>query len=317
VILRDFLVENKYGYYCQYGDFYIDPKYPVKKAVISHAHGDHAVPGHSEIYSTEATVLFMQARYARKMQGTAAFIKTYKERFQIGEVEITFLPAGHILGSAQILMQYKGVKYLYTGDYKLTPDVTCEAIESVKAEVLITETTFANPAVSHPDPREEIQKIREQKAKILLGCYSLGKAQSITALINHYCPEIEVYIHRNMEALHRIYQKQGRADLKYRPYRRREFKEGSRNKVYLVPPMTFQNYYRATDIIRAFASGWDRLQEKNGITLYISDHADWEQIVQYIREVKPEEIWTVHGNGKPLHDYFHTTLQVRGLDKIG
>src|SRR5699024_3135127 len=105
------------------------------------------------------------------------------------------------------------------------------------------------PAVSHPDPREEIQKIREQKAKILLGCYSLGKAQSITALINHYCPEIEVYIHRNMEALHRIYQKQGRADLKYRRYRRREFKEGSSIKVYIVPPMTLHNYCKVNDII--------------------------------------------------------------------
>ena len=161
-ILSDFLVRRPEGYYCQYGDFYIDAMLPVPVDVVSHGHGDHARPGHGIIYCTAVTGAIMHYRYAQ--QPLLSYRKIdFKSSFHIGQVELTFIPAGHILGSAQILMEYKGVRYLYTGDYKLQEDETCEPIEIVQADVLITECTFADPDVIHPDPIAEIKKLNERR----------------------------------------------------------------------------------------------------------------------------------------------------------
>src|SRR6185503_20327200 len=118
MILDDFIYFDTNGLYCKYGNFYIDPKQPVSTAVISHAHADHAVPGNNEVYCNEATAAFMQQRY-RKKAAKVFNIAAYDKPFSIGGVRITFIPAGHMLGSAQILMEYNGTRYLYTGDYKL------------------------------------------------------------------------------------------------------------------------------------------------------------------------------------------------------
>lgn len=138
-----FLVRTNGGLFCRYGDFYLDPVDPVKHAVISHGHGDHATPGHEFAYCTPPTYLFMESRFAKIYLPQTQQI-SFHQPFQLGEVTLTFLPAGHILGSAQVLMEHRGIRYLYTGDYKLQPDPTCEAFEGTKAHVLITESTFAN-----------------------------------------------------------------------------------------------------------------------------------------------------------------------------
>lgn len=312
-ILGDFLIENELGYYCAYGDFYIDPKYPVATAVISHAHGDHAVPGHKSIYATASTIAFMQHRFTK--QPIASYQElAYRHTFKIGEVEITFIPAGHILGSAQILMQYKGVRYLYTGDYKLQQDSTCEALEYVNADVLITETTFANPDVIHPDPIEEIKKLNSTSLNIMLGCYALGKAQRITNLINTYCPQKTIYAHHNIAPIHRIYDDKGFVKLTYEVYNRKALKDGQ-NKIYLVPPMVFNNYFRAKNVVRVFASGWKRLQNYNDMTLFISDHIDWNDLNSFITRVQPTEIWTVHGEGVHLRNYYEGKIAVCNISK--
>src|SRR3569832_2122504 len=121
MIFDDFLYFDTNGLYCKYGNFYIDPTQPVKAVVISHAHADHAIAGNNEIYCTEATAAFMQQRYG-KNAGNVFNMAGYDNSFTLGGVQITFIPAGHILGSAQILMEYQGIRYLYTGDYKLKPD---------------------------------------------------------------------------------------------------------------------------------------------------------------------------------------------------
>ncbi|MCA5005850.1 MBL fold metallo-hydrolase [Sphingobacterium bovistauri] len=312
-ILEDFLIENEFGFYCAYGNFYIDPKYPVAKAIISHAHGDHAVPGHRAIYATANTIAFMQHRFTK--QPLDSYIhKNYRESFTVGDVVISFFPAGHILGSAQILMEYKGVRYLYTGDYKLQQDITCEPLEYVKADVLITETTFADPAVIHPDPIEEIKKLNSTNLNIMLGCYALGKAQRITNLINTYCPLKTVYTHHNIAPIHRIYDDKGFVKLNYEIYNRKALKDGQ-NKVYLVPPMTFHNYFRAKNVLRVFASGWKRLQNYNDMTLFISDHIDWDDLNNFITEVEPTEIWTVHGEGIHLKNHYVGKIEVRNILK--
>lgn len=312
IILSDFLVRKPEGYYCRYGDFFIDAGSPVTHNVVSHAHGDHASSGHDYVYCTNGTALFMSYRYKQNRKDSYQ-VKLFNGTFKIGPVEITFLAAGHILGSAQILMEYQGVRYLYTGDYKLQADETCEPIEVQQADVLITESTFANPEVIHPDPIQEIKKLEGHASNILLGTYVLGKAQRITDLINRYCPERRVLVHSGILPYHRLYDEHGFKKMSYEPYNRREMKQGEQNKVYLVPPMTFNSYFRATKVLRAFASGWKRLQAQNDIELYISDHVDWNDILHYIKLVDPKEVWTLHGDGTILKSYFGDRLMVRDV----
>lgn len=310
-IIEDFLVKKDQGYYCAYGDFYIDPLYPVQQAVVSHAHGDHASPGHQAIYCTEATAAFMQIRYAKQALSSYQ-VKDFEQKFHLNGVDIFFYPAGHILGSAQILMIYQGVRYLYTGDYKLQEDNTCEPIKIVEADVLITETTFADPNVKHPDPKEEILKLAVA-SNIMLGCYSLGKAQRITALLNQYLPEKEILVHHSMLAFHRIYDKFNEIPMKYELYNRKSMKGDEKNKVYLIPPLTFNSYRRAKNVLRVFASGWARLQASNDLSLYLSDHVDWEDILTFVKQVKPRAIWTLHGDGRQLHAHLSDDLVIRDI----
>jgi len=311
-ILPDFLVKRQEGYYCKYGDFFIDPLLPVHRAVVSHAHADHASPGHGKIYCTPPTAAFMRYRYRR--QPTDSFREfSYRQVFDIDGVIVYFIAAGHMLGSAQIVMEYKGIRYLFTGDYKLQDDDTCEPLEMVQADVLITESTFADPQIVHPDPVAEIRKINDKPHHILLGAYALGKAQRITSLINRYCPSRRVLVHHGILPLHRLYATLGITQLNYEPYNRREMKTEEAHHIYLVPPMTFNSYYRATNVIRVFASGWKHLQRSNDMDLYISDHVDWHDILNYVDRVNPQEIWTVHGNGEHLIRHFAGHISVRTL----
>lgn len=307
-ILSDFLVKRPEGYYCPYGDFFVDPQLPVARAVVSHAHGDHATPGHGVVYGTAPTGAFMRHRYgARSTTDYREF--PYHRSFAVGGVTIHFVPAGHILGSAQVVMEYRQVRYLFTGDYKLQADGTCEPLEVTEADVLITESTFANPSIRHPDPVSEISKINGVHHNILLGTYALGKAQRLTALINNHCPDRNVWLHHNILPLHQIYGDFG-VSLRYRAYNRHVMKTGTANNIYLVPPMTFNSYSRARNVIRVFASGWERLQKHNDMDLFISDHVDWDDILGYVQRVNPKQIWTIHGDGRHLAAHFAGSIPV-------
>lgn len=313
MILDDFIVITKTGLFCSYGDFYLDPKEAVKNAVISHAHGDHAIGGNLNVFCTEATALFMKHRY-RKFAGGEFHIKTYKEIFDINGVKISFIPAGHILGSAQVLMEYKGVKYLYTGDYKLQPDKTCEPIEFMQADVLITETTFADPNTQHPTAEEEILKLNGTQINIMLGAYALGKCQRLISLMNDHCIEKRILVHHSMLPFVKIYEQMGIDVGRYEMYDRKVMKNNQANMVYLVPPMVFRSYSKAINVIRVFATGWKHLQNNNEIQLYISDHADWNDILYAVEQVKPSQIWTNHGSGIQLKNHFDGKLVVKLLN---
>ncbi|GHE48696.1 MBL fold metallo-hydrolase [Sphingobacterium griseoflavum] len=312
MILEDFLVKTDEGYYCRYGKFFIDARMPVACNLISHAHGDHATSGHQRIYATAATLAFMRHKFP-KMRSDSTHIVALQEAFLIGDVEITFIAAGHMLGSAQVLMKYQGVAYLYTGDFKLQLDPTCEPLKIVPADVLITESTFANPAIQHPEAEKEILQLKNRSSNIMLGCYILGKAQRLTALINTYLPECEVLVHHKMYAVHRLYEEFGPARLTYKLYNRKAMKEGPANKIYLVPPLTFNSYFKAKNVLKAFASGWERLQRQNDIELYISDHVDWKDLLHFIDKVQPRQVWTVHGDGRLLQRHFAERLLVRDI----
>lgn len=312
-ILPDFLVLEAEGIYCRYGDFYVDPQIPVKIAVISHAHGDHAKPGNKLVYCTRPTAAVMNYRY-QSSSGDEFKLYEYGQSFLINGIKITFLSAGHILGSAQILLEFKEVRYLYTGDYKLQEDVTCAPFTFVEADVLITESTFANPDVTHPNVVQEINKLNETPYSVLLGAYSLGKAQRINQLINEHCPDRTVLVHRSILAIHKIYEEFGINSLTYQPYSKKLLKGNNKGMVYLVPPLAFNGFDRGKTLVRAFASGWQRLQEGNTISLYISDHVDWKDILFTIEQVKPKEIWTLHGDGRILKDYYQGQIPVKILN---
>ena len=314
MILSDFLYINDTGLYCAAGDFYIDPQQPVSKAIVSHAHGDHAVRGNNTVYCTAATAQIMELRYKKNAAGLF-LIYPFSQSFDIGGVKITFIPAGHILGSAQILMEYQGVRYLYTGDYKLQPDTTCEPIKFAEADVLITETTFADPLVQHPDPVTEIQKLNDSVHNVLLGAYALGKAQRLISLISQHCPQRKILVHYGILPINNIYERFGFKPGKYEPYNRKLMKQPGMGYVYIVPPMTFDSYFRAKNVLRAFASGWKQLQRHNDFELLISDHVDWNDILQMIGKVKPREIWTIHGDGKHLQSYFKDQVPIKILNR--
>jgi putative mRNA 3-end processing factor len=312
MILDDFVLLDDKGLYCKYGDFYLDPKLPAKTAVISHAHADHAVSGNNEVHCTRATATIMQLRYDR----TAAKvfnIVNYNQPFNIGRVTITLIPAGHMLGSAQVLMEYEGSRYLYTGDYKLQPDDTCEPIEWVTTDVLITESTFADPAVVHPDPVAEIQKINSIKTNILLGAYGLGKSQRLINLISTYAPQKKILVHHRIMPLNAIYEKMGFTLGSHQIYGRKLMKVQD-EFVYIVPPFTFDSYIRATGVTRLFASGWKNLQVNQRDTLFISDHVDWNDILETIERTKPKQVWTLHGDGRHLKNHFNNDIFVKLLN---
>lgn len=311
-ILDDFLAFDASGLYCKYGSFYIDPQQPVTTAVISHAHADHAIAGNGMVYCTAPTAAFMQLRYGKN--AAKEFNRVgYHQHFMLNGIQITLIAAGHILGSAQILMEYEGVKYLYTGDYKTQPDATCEPLEWVKADVLITESTFANPATNHPDPVIEIQKLNAIKINILLGAYSLGKSQRLIHLINQHVPQKTILVHHRIMPLNAIYEKSGYSPGKYQVYNRKLMKD-QQEYVYIVPPFTFDSYLRATGVKRLFASGWKNLQVNQNDTLFISDHADWNDILEAIAHTQPKQLWTLHGDGSHLKKHFGGSIVVKILN---
>lgn len=310
-IKPDFLVFDANGLYCRYGDFYLDPAAPVRTAVISHAHADHARGGNQTVYCTQATMAFMQLRLG-KNAAADFMIAAFNQSFRIGGVLLTLISAGHMLGSAQVLMAYEGVTYLYTGDYKLQPDETCEAYEAAAADVLITESTFADPGVIHPDPAAEIEKLKDVKINILLGAYGLGKSQRLISLINRYVPQKKLLVHHRIMPLNLIYEKMSMPLGKYQLYSRKLMKAQD-EFVYIVPPFTFDSYLRATGVKRFFASGWKNLQVNERDTLFISDHADWNDILTVVGKTEPRQIWTLHGDGRHLQKHFGKDLFVKIL----
>ena len=296
------LFKTEAGLFVQKGNFFLDPQKPVKNAIVSHAHADHFVLGHGNVYCTPATYSILKARYGKKLSGTF-FTKDYEEQFEVGTTKLRFYSAGHMLGSAQLYFELNGERHLYTGDFKIQPDVTCSPYTYVEIDTLITESTFANPLINHPDDVSEIQKINQfVNQGIIIGTYVLGKAQRLNALLEKYCPEHVVMLYHSIVPFHKIYDEYGIKINNWIPYSRRILKQHQRC-VYLVPPVIFKYYHNQYKVLKAFASGWDRLHKGNDFSLHISDHADWAQLLMVIERSKAKRIVTLHGDGSHLKSY--------------
>ena len=303
-MVQNFLEFTTRGLYCTAGGFYLDPKLVVNHAVITHAHSDHAVRGNKNVYCTAPTGEFMKLKFGKR-DSAAYHIKDYNDTFRLGDVKVTLFPAGHILGSAQVLMEHNGIKYLYTGDFKLTSDNSCEDFHFVSADVLYTETTFASPTFSHPHPEEEISKLNEMKGmNILIGAYSLGKAQRVTHLVTKFCPEKKVVVHSNAIPFHRIYESFGYSLGSWEFFSRKLMRDNA-NVVYIVPPSVYNKYSSNKTFLKTFATGWNNFYRANDFNLTISDHADWKELHTLISRVKAKTIFTLHGDGSLLKKFFN------------
>jgi putative mRNA 3-end processing factor len=297
------------GLYCEAGNFYIDPVKPVARAVISHAHADHANPYSGEMYCTPSTMALVKHRYRNRETGL--FIaKNFHETFVFGKTEVTLIPAGHMLGSAQVLIADGNERWLYTGDFKLQPDPTCEPFEYVAADVLVTETTFADPGVQHPDPIMEICKLNEfENRNVILAAYSMGKAQRLARMLAEHCPQRLVMVHPDIHGFNRVYESFGITLGAWVPYQAAEFKS-IRHGIYLAPPFHFRNFRKSQKHWLAFASGWEMLQKRCDLRLMISDHGDWRDILKVVDFINPKKIYTLHGDGKLLRNL----MAERGLE---
>ncbi len=289
------------GLYFAPGEFHLDPILPVVSAIISHAHADHVTVGTRDVYCTPHTASLIRKRH-RNYPGII-YQKNYGEPFELNGTIITFIPAGHILGSSQVLFEKNNIRYLYTGDFKLSEDLTCESFEFAKADVLITETTFAHPETKHPDPKQEILKLNDfSDTNIVLGCYALGKAQRLTQMINAFCEGRTIMVHKYMLPYHHFYQESGILLGPWESYDKRKFRK-EKNVVYLLPPAAYRSMYPNISYLRAFASGWNNLQDGD-LKLFISDHADWNDLLTLVEKVNPKEIYTLHGDGTHLAKHF-------------
>jgi putative mRNA 3-end processing factor len=297
----DLIELRREGLYFSPGNFYIDPILPVETAIVTHAHADHFVNGHKTVYCTPSTSSLNSQRmknyYGKKVSCD------FHTSFTVNNITLEFIPAGHILGSAQVMVIYNNTKYLFTGDFKLTSDKSCEAFEFVQADVLITETTFASNGYQHPSDIEEIKKLNNYTGvNFVIGVYALGKAQRMISLINEFCDGKKIMVHRNISSFNRIYETSGFALGGWLPYDKHAFRK-MRDMIYLLPPAHSRSFYPQPWYMRAFASGWDHLQIGYDFKLYISDHADWFDILKLVEQTGAKEVYTIHGDGAQLKSH--------------
>lgn len=284
---------------------YIDPWRPVDRALITHAHGDHARAGHNHVLATADTIGIMKLRYgvdaARHWQAAE-----YGKPIDMGQVRVTFYPAGHILGSAQILLETPEKRIVVSGDYKRVPDAKIPAFTPVPCDIFVTEATFGLPVFQHPDPLGEAKKLLASLNAFpgqshLMAVYALGKAQRLIGLMRQAGYDAPIYMHGSLVNMCAYYQSQG-IDLGDLRKATGLPKDALKGCLVLAPPSTLKEVWsrRLTDPITGMASGWMTVKQRvkqAGIELplVISDHADWNELTQTIMDTGAPEIWVTHG----------------------
>ncbi|HMK80123.1 MAG TPA: ligase-associated DNA damage response exonuclease [Xanthobacteraceae bacterium] len=310
------------------GGFHIDPVRPVEKALITHGHSDHARAGHGAVLATQETLDLMRLRYGANFAGTTQAVR-YGETLRLGDADVAFHPAGHVLGSAQICVSANGTRVVASGDYKDVADPTCAPFELVQCDAFITEATFALPVFRHGDPADEIAKLLRSVALFperahLVGAYSLGKAQRVIALIRAAGYDRPIYLHGAMETITSYYVSRG-IDLGELRLVRDATKAELAGVIALCPPAALQDRWtrRFPDPVSAFASGWMRVRARarqRGVELplVISDHADWDGLCATIAASGAAQVWVTHGAEDALVHWCATRgLAARPLHMVG
>lgn len=309
---EDILGPGPGGLFSRLGDFHIDPTRAVPRALITHGHSDHARPGHGAVLATSETLAIMRTRYGPGFAASEQAI-AYGAPLRLGGVTVTFQPAGHVLGSAQIVAEAGGTRIVASGDYKRQADPTCTPFVPIPCDIFITEATFGLPVFRHPDAGEEIKRLLASADQFperthLVGAYSLGKTQRVIRLLREAGYDRPIYIHGALEALCRLYEAEGIAlgplALATDDRRTRADFAGA---IVIGPPSSMNDRWtrRFADPLEAFASGWMRIRQraKQGgieLPLIISDHADWDALTATIRDTGAGEVWVTHGREEAL-----------------
>ena len=319
------------GLYCPPGDFYVDPVRAVERAVITHGHADHARAGHGAVLATPETLSIMAVRYGDNFTRQRQPARL-GETLTINGVDVSLAPAGHILGSAQAVIAWQGMRMVVSGDYKRRNDPTCTAFEPVPCDVFISEATFALPVFRHPDDRSEIARLLTSCARFperthMIGAYALGKAQRVICLIREAGYEDPIYLHGSMQKLCDLYHAHGvkMGTLLPASLNHGASTQGFAGKIIIAPPSAFTEKWaqRFADPVTAFCSGWMQVRgraKQRGIELplIVSDHADWDELTQSVRDVAPQELWITHGRDDALMRWAEIEgIQARPLRLVG
>ncbi len=298
------------GLYCPAGDFHVDPLRPVARAVITHGHADHARAGHGAVLATAETLDIMAIRLGRDFaQATQAAAGTVT----VGAAQLRLAPAGHVLGSAQVVIDSGGRRAVVSGDYSRVASPTCAPFEPVACDLFVTEATFGLPVFHHPPAGDETRRLLASVAAFperahLIGAYALGKAQRLVMLLREAGHDGPVLIHGALQALCDYHRARGIALGELRPATiDRAEARGLRGAIVIAPPSAFASPWvqRFEDPVIGFASGWMQIRARarqRGVELplVISDHADWPDLTRTIRETGAGQVWITHGREQAL-----------------
>lgn len=313
------IVETSAGLYCEAGGFHIDPWLPVERALITHAHGDHAHAGSAAYLCAAAGERVLR----RRLPDARIESLPYGERLRVGEVDVSFHPAGHVLGSAQVRVESRGEVWVASGDYKRAADPTCEPFEPVRCHTFITEATFALPVYSWDPPAVVVDEIlgwwhgnRADDKPSVLFCYVLGKAQRILAELSGRA-EAPIHLHGAMWAMTEAYRE---ARITMAPAAR--ISEDMRGKLLaqslVLAPLSargtrwMKRLPRSSD---AFASGLMRVRGVRRQRAFdrgfaLSDHADWRALLSTIDETGASRVLVTHGWSDAFARYLSETRGV-------
>jgi putative mRNA 3-end processing factor len=307
------------GLYCEEGDFYIDPWRPVPRAVITHAHGDHARRG-SERYLT--TIPGLHVLKTRMAPDAIIDTVSYGECLTLKNVKLSLHPAGHILGSAQVRIEYQGEVWVVSGDYKLDSDSTCQPFEAITCDTFITECTFGLPIYRWPSHSVVVDEVnrwwkanRDEGRASVIYAYSLGKAQRVIAGIDASIGPI--FCHGAVQRVNTDYRNTG-IELPVTSYAGlASDKKDWRGALIIAPPSANGTPWmrKFGDVSAAFASGWMQVRgtrRRRAVDrgFVISDHADWPGLLTAIQATNAKRVLATHGRTGPMVRW----LQEAGID---
>lgn len=298
------IVETAQGLYCPGGAFHLDPLGPVERAVVTHAHGDHARPGHGSYLCTPQTAALIRRRVGEAKIETLAC----GERIRLGDVTLSLHPAGHMLGSAQARIEGGAGVWVFSGDYKRQADPTCPPFEPQRCDVFITEATYALPLFRWDDTAQVAREIvawrdADPRKAAVLFCYALGKAQRLLAELAALTDR-PVWVHGAVESSCEVYREQGVRLLATRHIAEEKGLAGE----LVMAPLTARGtpwMKRFRSFETAFASGLLRIRgtrRRRGFDrgFVVSDHADWPALLETIRETGAAKVLATHGHREAL-----------------
>lgn len=300
------------GLYCAAGDFYIDPWRGVPRAVITHGHSDHARSGSQHYLTSKTSKPVLERRL-----GTSAPIEglPYGKSLSISGVSLSLVPAGHVLGSAQVRIEYQGQVCVVSGDYKTRPSPTAEPFEPVRCHHFISECTFGLPIYRWPLEAGVIESLhawwsscQAERRNAVVFAYSLGKAQRVLAQLHE--SQGPILVHNAILSMLEAYESAGIRFPKYQNATQENIKAAQGRAIVIAPPATNDSAWlkKLGAISTAVASGWMQIRgtRRRGNVdrgFVLSDHADWDGLNSAIAATEAELVWLTHGNTAPLQRY--------------